>query len=163
TGGTATAPAAGAEDDPHGEQAFLYGVLGNALGPVHLWLEMRPAHLRIDFPGGSQDMNFLMNLDLIGAVQKKGWTPYGTVGREPPNSAVRNGRTLPDAAFISYEHWIAYETDQAFRIFAAWRSRQTCCRARTGTSVCRPTTTTRSMPVLRQYWRSFTYTCESRS
>jgi len=26
-------PASGAEDDPHGEQAFLYGLLGNALGP----------------------------------------------------------------------------------------------------------------------------------
>ena len=63
-------------------------------------------------------MNLLMNLDLIGAVQKNGWTAYGTVGREPPNSAVRNGRTLPDAAFISYEHWISYQTDEGFRIRA---------------------------------------------
>ena len=45
TGATSASPAAGAEDDPHGEQAFLYGALGNALGPVHLGLEMRPAHL----------------------------------------------------------------------------------------------------------------------
>src|SRR2546422_271786 len=87
TSGTATAPAPGAEDYPHGEQSFLYGALGNALGPVHLGLEMRPAHLRIGFPGGHQDMNFLMNLDLIGALQKNGWTAYGSVGREPPNSA----------------------------------------------------------------------------
>ena len=118
SGGTAKAPAAGAKDDPHGEQAFLYGVLGNLLGPVHLGLEARPSRLRIGFPGGHQDMNLLMNLDLIGAVQMKGWTAYGTVGREPPNSAVRSGRTLPDAAFISYEHWIAYQTDKGFGIRA---------------------------------------------
>lgn len=117
-GGTETAPAAGTEDDPNGEQAFLYGALRNALGPVHLGLEMRPAHLRIGFPGGHQDMNFLMNLDLIGALQENGWTAYGSVGREPPNSAVRNGRTVPDAAFVSYEHWISYQTDQGFRIRA---------------------------------------------
>jgi hypothetical protein len=118
TGGTETAPAAGAEDDSKGEQAFLYGALGDALGPVHLGLEMRSSRLRVVFPGGSQDMNLLMNLDLIGAVRKNGWTAYGTVGREPDNSAVRNGRTEPGAEFISYEHWIAYETDKGFRIRA---------------------------------------------
>jgi hypothetical protein len=118
TGGTGTAPAAGAEDDARGEQAFLYGALGDALGPVHLGLEMRPSRLHVGFPGGHQDMNLLMNLDLIGAVRKNGWTAYGTVGREPDNSAVRNGRTEPGAAFISYEHWIAYETDKGFRIRA---------------------------------------------
>ena len=116
TGRTAAAPAAGAEDDPHGEQAFLYGTLGDALGPVHLGLDIRPSYLRIDFPGGHQDMNLLMTLDLIAAVQKNGWTAYGTVGREPGNSAVRGGRTLPDAAFISYEHWVSYQTEQGLRI-----------------------------------------------
>src|SRR5258705_11926500 len=54
TGGTATAPAAGAEDDPRGEQAFLYGALGSALGPGHLGLEIRPSHLRIGVPGGHE-------------------------------------------------------------------------------------------------------------
>ena len=114
TGGSAVASAAGAEDDPHGEQAFLYGALGDALGPLHLGLEIRPSHLRIGFPGGHQDLNLLMNLDLIGAVQKNGWTAYATAGREPPNSAVRDGRTQPDAAFISYEHWVGYESDGGF-------------------------------------------------
>jgi hypothetical protein len=118
TGGTATAPAAGAADDPRGEQAFLYGALGSALGPVHLGIESRPSRLRIGFPGGHESMNLLMNLDLIGAVQKNGWTAYGTVGREPPKSAVRDGRTLPDAAFISYEHWIGYQTSKGFGIRA---------------------------------------------
>src|SRR5512134_860513 len=109
TGSTAAAPASGAEDDPHGEQAFLYGVLGEALGPLHLGLEIRPSRLRIGFPGGHQDMNLLMNVDLAGALRMNGWTAYGTVGREPPGAAVRNGRALTDAAFISYEHWISLE------------------------------------------------------
>jgi hypothetical protein len=63
-------------------------------------------------------MNFLMNLDLIGAVEKNGWMAYGSVGREPPNSAVRDGRVLPDAAFISYEHWISYRAEDGVRIRA---------------------------------------------
>jgi hypothetical protein len=118
TGGNAAAPPSGAEDDSNGEQAFLNGALRNVLGPVHLGVEMRSAHLRIGFPGGHQDMHFLMNLDLIGAVQKNGWTAYGSVGREPPNSAVRNGRVLPDATVVSYEHWISYQTGQGFRVRA---------------------------------------------
>jgi hypothetical protein len=118
TGGTAAAPAAGEEDAPRGEQAFLYGALGSALGPVHLGLELRPSHLRVGFPGGSTSMNLLMNADLIGAVQKNGWTAYGSVGREPPNSAIRDGRVLPDAAFISYEHWVGYQTNDGFGIRA---------------------------------------------
>jgi hypothetical protein len=118
TGGTGPAPAADALDDPRGEQSFLYGALGSALGPVHLGLEMRPSHLRVGFPGGHQAMNLQMNLDLVGALQKNGWTAYGTIGREPPNSAVRNGRTLPDAALISYEHWISYQTDRGLQIRA---------------------------------------------
>jgi hypothetical protein len=117
-GGTGTAPAAGEEDAPRGEQAFLYGALGSALGPVHLGLELRPSHLRIGFPGGSTSMSFVMNADLIGAVQTSGWTAYASAGREPPNSAVRNGRTQSDAAFISYEHWVGYQTEDGLGVRA---------------------------------------------
>ena len=74
THGKASAPASDAADDPHGEQAFLYGALGDALGPLHLGLELRPSYLRIGFPGGHEDMNLLMNLDLVAAVQKDRWT-----------------------------------------------------------------------------------------
>ena len=118
TGGSSTVPDAGAEDDPHGEQAFLFGALGDALGPLHLGLEMRPSHLRVGFPGGHQDLNLLMNLDLIGAVQKNGWTAYGTIGREPANSAVRDGLLQQDPAVISYEHWVGYQRDDGFGIRA---------------------------------------------
>ena len=31
---------------------------------------------------------------------------------------MRDGRTLPDAAFVSYEHWISYQTDQGLGIRA---------------------------------------------
>jgi len=118
TTAAATVAAPAAEDDPHGEQAFLYGAFGKSLGPVHLGLEMRPSRLRLGFPGGQQDMTLLMNVELVGAVQKNGWTAYATAGREPPDSAVRDGRVLPDPAFISYEHWISYRTDQGFGIRA---------------------------------------------
>jgi polyisoprenoid-binding protein YceI len=36
TGNTRPVPDGGSEDSPLGEQSFFYGVLGNALGPVHL-------------------------------------------------------------------------------------------------------------------------------
>ncbi len=111
TTGAGAASATAADDDPRGEQAFLFGALGDALGPLHLGLELRPAHLRIGFPGGHEDMNFLMNMDLIGAVQENGWTAYATAGREPPNAAVRDGGLQADAAFVSYEHWAGYQRD----------------------------------------------------
>ena len=109
SGSNGAAPVAGEEDAPRGEQAFLYGALGDLLGPVHLGLEMRPSHLRRNFPGGHQNADFIMNLDLIAAVQRGGWTVYGSVGREP---------TLPGADFVSYEHWVGYTTENGFGVRA---------------------------------------------
>jgi hypothetical protein len=118
TGASGAVPDPGAEDDPRGEQAFLYGALGDALGPVHLGLELRPSHVRVDFPGGHDGRRLLMNMDLLGAVQKNGWTAYGTIGREPSNSAIRDGLLQADPALISYEHWVGYQSDQGFGIRA---------------------------------------------
>jgi len=116
--GAGDAAPSGGEDDQHGEQAFLYGALGHVLDPVHLGLEIRPSHVRVSFPGGHEALNLLMNLDLTAAIERNGWTAFGTVGREPPNAATRNGRTLPDSAFISYEHWISYQSDSGAGIRA---------------------------------------------
>ena len=118
TRSTTSASEPGANDDLRGEQAFLFGAFGESLGPAHLGLEIRPSHLRIDFPGGHQDMNLLMTGDLVGAVQKNGWTAYGSAGRQPPHAAIRHGRVIPDSAFVSYEHWISYQTDHGLGVRA---------------------------------------------
>ena len=34
------------------EEAFLYGLLGDALGPVQVGIDVRPAHLHLDFGDG---------------------------------------------------------------------------------------------------------------
>ena len=82
-----------------GEQSFLWGALGDALGPLQLGVELRPSRLHTEAPGFTIDRNLMMNADVIAAVQEKGWTFYGEVGREPTNGG-RLG---------SYEHWVGYE------------------------------------------------------
>ena len=54
-------------------------------------------------------MNFLMNLDLIAAVQHSGWTAYGFGG-----AASRRCR----AGLRSYEHWVGYSTEGGFGVRA---------------------------------------------
>jgi hypothetical protein len=46
--GHSTAPAA----DASGEQAFLFGLLGNRLGKLSLGIDVRPGRLEVAFPGG---------------------------------------------------------------------------------------------------------------
>jgi len=79
---------------------------------------MRPSHLRIGFPGWPPGLEPPDDMDLIGACRKNGWTAYGMVGREPPNSGGQERPQQPDAAFISYEHWVAYQSDGGFGIRA---------------------------------------------
>jgi len=93
---------------PEPEAQFLWGALGNSLGPLQLGVEMRPSHLRTSFAGFTDDRNILMNADVIAAVQARGWTFYGEAGRE----------LKPDVTFGSYEHWAGYQSQSGigFRV-----------------------------------------------
>jgi hypothetical protein len=90
------------QETPRGEGAFLWGALGNALGPVRLGLALRPSHVRFASSGISGDRTFWMTADLLAAVRLQNWTLYGQVGREPTPS----GGTLK-----SYEYWAAYQSE----------------------------------------------------
>ena len=49
---TGAPPAAAGDPEPTpGEESFLWGALGEALGPVQLGINLRPSHLRYDFAG----------------------------------------------------------------------------------------------------------------
>ena len=78
-------------------ERFLWGAFGDALGPVDLGITTRPTYLNVSFPGGESNRFLLMNADLLGAVQAKGWTLYGEVGRRP--DAVGGD-------IYSYEYWV---------------------------------------------------------
>lgn len=87
------------------EEGFLWGALGKSLGPVQLGLDLRPAHLKVDFGGPDVERNFFMNADLLAAVRLKNWTLYGEVGRRP----------LDEGSEIdSYEYWVARQPEQGF-------------------------------------------------
>lgn len=86
---------------PGGEDDFLFGAFGDAWGPVLLGIELRPSHLRTQVAGQSFTRSLMMNADLIAAVQARGWTLYGQIGREP----------VPNPRLDSYEHWVGYESD----------------------------------------------------
>ena len=98
--GHSTAPAAGAD----GEQAFLYGVLGNRLGNLSLGIDLRPGRLQVSFPGGEDNRNLLMNAEITAAYRSKGWTVYAELGRQP----LRAEGTRVD----SFEHWAGYQSEK---------------------------------------------------
>jgi hypothetical protein len=77
-------------------ERFLWGAFGDALGPVDLGIDARPTQLHVEFPGGTSDRYLLMNLDVLGAVQARGWTFYGQAGRRPE---------VVGGDFYSYEYW----------------------------------------------------------
>lgn len=87
-----------------GEESFLWGALGDTLGPVSVGIDVRPSHLSLDLGGPTSDSrNFLMTADILAAWRAHGFTVYGEVGRKPPI-----GRD--DAGIYSYEHWVGYES-----------------------------------------------------
>ena len=86
---------------PGREQEFLFGALGDALGPVSVGVELWPAHLDVDAAGFSSTRNFLMNADVTVAFRHANWTAYGELGRQP-----RGG----DTRIASFEHWLGYQT-----------------------------------------------------
>jgi hypothetical protein len=99
---------------PHGqaqaagtEEAFLWGALGNSLGPVSVGIDLRPAHLNLDFGGTSTSRDMFMTADVLAAYRVKGWTLYGELGREP----LAQGSKID-----SYEYWVSHQSDKAFGI-----------------------------------------------
>jgi hypothetical protein len=91
----------GREHEPSaGEHSFLFGALGDRLGPLQIGIDLRPSHLRTAAPDRTFTRNLLMNADVVAAVQARGWTVYGQIGREP----------VPAPGIDSYEHWVGYES-----------------------------------------------------
>lgn len=101
-------PADPSGQTPDRESQFLWGALGDTLGPVQLGIEVRPSHIRTSFGAFSMTRNILMNADIVAAVQHSGWTFYGQAGREPS----------PEARLDSYEHWAGYQAQSGlgFRV-----------------------------------------------
>ena len=93
-------PSHGDMDPKPGEESFLWGALGESLGPVQLGVELRPSFLHYSFLGTSVDRNLLMNADVHASFKAKDWLFYGQVGRE----LERNGFTLD-----SSEYWAGYQ------------------------------------------------------
>jgi hypothetical protein len=86
------------------EEAFLWGALGDLLGPVQVGIDLRPSHMALDVGGPtSSTMDFFMTADFIAALRTHGFTAYGEVGRKPAIG------TQP-AGVYSYEHWIGYQS-----------------------------------------------------
>ena len=91
------------------EEAFLYGALGSALGPVQLGINLRPAHLNFNFDGTSSNRDLFMNADLLAAYRVKDWTFYAEIGRQPRSDG---------AKIDSYEYWVAHRPEKGigFRV-----------------------------------------------
>jgi hypothetical protein len=94
---------------PGREQEFLYGVLGDAIRPVSLGIDLRPSHLDISSGGYSSTLDFFMNAELTAAAQAGGFTFYGELGRQP-----RGG----DTRVASFEHWVSYKAPSGLGVRA---------------------------------------------
>ncbi len=97
-------PAAPPPAKGKGEESFLWGALGDTLGPVDVGIDVRPSHLSLDLGGpASSSMDIFMTADFIAALRAHGFTAYGEVGRKPAIGQ-------EPAGVYSYEHWIGYES-----------------------------------------------------
>ena len=83
------------------EEQFLWGLTGDALGPVSLGIDLRPSHLNLDVAGTGSGRGLLMTADLLAAYRTGGWTLYGELGREP---------LLDGTRIASYEYWVGHES-----------------------------------------------------
>jgi hypothetical protein len=93
-------PAHGDMEPKPGEESFLWGALGESLGPLQLGVELRPSRLHYSFLGTSTDRNLLMNADVHASFKAKDWLFYGQLGRE----LEQDGFTLD-----SSEYWAGYQ------------------------------------------------------
>lgn len=84
---------------PGREHEPLFGLLGGALGPLSVGIDLRPSRLRIDTPTGSATRSLLMNADVTAALQRGAWTFLAELGRQPQGD---------DAHVASFEHWVSY-------------------------------------------------------
>jgi hypothetical protein len=89
-----------------GEESFLWGAFGKALGNLQLGIETRPSYLHYSFLNVSDDRNLLMNADLHAAYRYKDWTFYGQLGRELQD----DGHFSLDSS----EYWIGRQPEQGF-------------------------------------------------
>jgi hypothetical protein len=81
------------------EEQFMWGLAGDALGPVSVGIDLRPSRLHLDVAGAGSGRGLLMTADVLAAYRLRGWTLYGELGREP----------LPQGSKIaSYEYWVAH-------------------------------------------------------
>jgi hypothetical protein len=93
-----------------GEESFLWGALGDRLGPLSLGIDLRPSSLSLDVGGPtSSSRTLLMTADLLAAWHAHGFTAYGEVGRKPPIGQ-------DDAGIYSYEHWVSYQSPKGLGI-----------------------------------------------
>lgn len=97
------------EGNVTGEEAFLFGALGDRLGPVQLGVSLRPSHLHFASGTFSDSRNLLMNADIEGAYRGHGWTAYGEAGRMPEIGS-------ESAKLYSREHWVAFESTRGLGI-----------------------------------------------
>jgi hypothetical protein len=104
-----TVSTAAEQEQPQGEEAFLWGTVKRIPKGLELGVELRPAHLAYAVSGFDTSRNIWMNADAIAAYQSHGWTAYGEIGRQPTTSGWTIG---------SYEHWVGYKKDSGLGVRA---------------------------------------------